>query len=455
MKIKQNNFIKELRTATSRLEEGNSLSGSELAKFVSSVADFEIEEGGPYAIAPTGGGEKADVGFNLLIAYFLSLCEVDLPKLNDFLKNRLTEESSDLLDDAELQELSEKWREIRANNEKPEVRAKTYSAEEQEVMDRIRAVAKERFADFPKEFRGFALECMERTIAGNKDKQMSLMSYYTRQSLGKKARKISDKMIAEMGLANIFFWAAFIIYDDFWDEDEAANPRVLPVANLYARHYVDFFSSLLPERTGFHDFYHKIMDNLDSANNWETLHCRAEVRGSKFIIPERLPDYGDYEFKFRPASGHIVGPVAILLQIGYKMDSVEVKNFISYFKNYLIAMQINDDSHDWEEDLRRGHLSTVVAELLKDYKEKHPNKKEIDLDAELLELKKIFWFTTISKMAQVAIKHTKRSRKALRSITAFEDTSPLERFVTITENVAKLALDEQEKTVDFLHSYHG
>ena len=57
---------------------------------------------------------------------------------------------------------------------------------------------------------------------------MSLMSFYTKEAFGKKGEKISDDIVAEMGLANIFFWTAFIIYDDFWDEDEEAQPRKLP-----------------------------------------------------------------------------------------------------------------------------------------------------------------------------------------------------------------------------------
>jgi hypothetical protein len=278
------------------------------------------------------------------------------------------------------------------------------------------------------------------------------MSYFTKQALGKKAKKISDELIAEMSLANIFFWTAFIIYDDFWDEDEAADPHILPTANLYARHYVDLFTSLFPKEKGFRAFFHDLMDKLDGANTWETMHCRAEVRGSKFIIPDQFPNYGNYEFKYRPASGHVLGPVAILVKLGYSINSPEVRNFISYFKNYLIAMQINDDSHDWEEDLNRGHISTVVAMLLEDL---NWPKKEIDLKTDLPELKKVFWFKTIARAAQTAVNHTKKSRKALRSISIFEDFSSLERLINITEKVAKDALEEQKITADFLNSYNG
>jgi hypothetical protein len=464
MKIIPKDFINSLRAAIGRLEEGEQLSGEELASLISIITTLEIAAGGPYAFKAGQDSEKteltamapgvADIGLNLLIAYFLVLSAVDLPELNEFLEERLDQATSDFLSARELNDFAARWRNRQEVETKPPVIQKQSYPEEQLIIDKILMTAEKRFSGLSGDFRNFAWQGIKKTIEGNSDRQMSLMAYYTKQALGKKAAAISDEAVAEMGLANIFFWTAFIIYDDFWDEDEAADPRILPAANLYARHYVDFFSALFPAITGFREFFHKLMDNLDGANTWETIYCRAEISGSKLIIPNRFPDYGDYEFKFRPASGHILGSVAIMVQAGYGLESPEVKNFIAYFRHYLIAMQINDDSHDWEEDLRRGHISTVVAELLKDYQEKYPDKKEIDLQDDLLELKKIFWFKTIVKMARLTVGHTEESRRMLQTVAAFENIAPLERFINITESVAKLALDEQKKSLDFLNMYN-
>jgi hypothetical protein len=462
MKIIPKDFINSLLATISRLEEGQQLSGEELAYLISVITALEIAEGGPYAFKVGQDSEQtglsagvADIGLNLLIAYFLVLSEVDLPALNEFLEERLDQATSDFLSVRELNDFAACWRNKFEIETKAPVIQGQYSRGEQSIIDKIFAAAEKRFSGLDGDFRDLAGQGIKKTIEGNSDKQMSLMAYYTKQALGDKAAIISDEAVAEMGLANIFFWTAFIIYDDFWDEDEAADPHILPTANLYARHYVDFFSALFPAGTGFREFFHELMDNLDGANTWETIYCRAEIRTSKFVIPNQLPDYGDYEFKFCPASGHILGPMAIMMQAGYGLDSPEVKNFIAYFRHYLIAMQINDDSHDWEEDLRRGHISTVVVELLKDYKEKYPDKREIDLEDDLLELKKIFWFKTIAKMARITVEHTAESRRALQAITAFENIAPLKRFIDITENVAKLALDEQKKSLDFLNMYKG
>jgi len=326
-----------------------------------------------------------------------------------------------------------------------------FNGGEKQMMDKIIKTAKERFSELDGKIRDFAMREIQRTIKGNRDKQMSLMAYYFKKALGEKGKRFPDETIAKLGLVNIFFWTAFIIYDDFWDEE--GEPKILPTANMYARNFTKFFNAILPPDSGFNDFFRGLMDKLDAANTWETVYCRAEANGSKIIIPENIPDYGNYEAAYEPASGHILGPVAMLYLLGCQKNSSEIQNLISYFRNYLIAMQINDDAHDWEEDLRRGHLSTVAVMLLKDYQEKYPGKKEIDIDKELQELQKIFWFKTIIKASETAVWHTDRSREALKAMPILEDIAPLERLIIITENVAKKALDEQKKTKDFLEAY--
>jgi hypothetical protein len=319
-------------------------------------------------------------------------------------------------------------------------------------MDMIRKKFAERFQAFSPALRERAKSTIEKTIHGNRDKQMSLMAYYTKISLGKSGETISDELVADIGLANIFFWAAFIIYDDFWDRDEAADPRLLPIANIFARHYIDFFIAL-PDDKEFRPFFHDLMDKLDGSNAWEIENCRTKVEGNIFYIPLNLPDFGDYENKYRPASGHILSSVAILTQFGKELKTEDWGNIVSYFKHYLIAMQLNDDAHDWEEDLQRGHLSTVVTLLLNDLKKSGWKKETIDLSIDLPEIKKTFWFVTMPQYVKKALSQTEASRKALGSISIIEDPEPLERIITTTENVARQAERESIDSAALLKEY--
>lgn len=419
------------------VEAEEALQGDEVALLLNELTAREVEEGGPYHNEE--GVHEIDSGLNLAIACVLFGLGVSLPKLNAYVETALAAgEHGTVYDEATFATLLACYQ--RGVKEEPTATPTTRSAEEQAMMERILAVFDQRFVSFEHEVLERARAVIEKTIRGNSDQQMSLMAYFTRAALKEGEEAIPDETIALMGLANIFFWTAFIIYDDFWDEDEAADPKLLPIANTFARHYVDYFSNLLPEETGFRAWFESTMDALDGANAWETEYCRARVVGSTFHIPERLPEYGAYERKFLPAAGHLAGPVGLMVMQGYAIDSPEVVAFTNYARHYLIAMQLNDDAHDWEEDMARGHLSTVVALMLEDWKKTHEENSTIDLVADLPELKKLFWFTTIPRYSAQALEHSQKAEQALASLqNVFADPQPLAQFPQKTAAIAAKA----------------
>ena len=501
-------FDKDLMTnflAISALYKNDSkiLDGTALGKILNTLTNHEIQEGGPYCFPDKG----VDLGVNIAIAYFLSLNKVELPALNHLIDQAIdnknfsnsycpnpylliylvskfyngpkkgtlisllhnlppTNSLDSLLVLKALKELGESIN----NLPKPDHSStyqitlylnllnkgdkQTIDRPEDFVMNKIIIEAKNRFKNLTPDLKKIALDEIARTIDKNKDGQMSLIAHYFKTALGKTGDLLNDELIAKAGLANIFFWTAFIIYDDFWDEDEKASPSILPCANLFARHYTDFYNNILPEQPEFRIFFHNLMDKLDAANTWETLYCRTKVIGSKFIIPKALPDYGNYDFKFQPASGQILGPLALLIKAGFKLDSKEAKDLINYFKNYLIAMQINDDAHDLIEDMERGHLSTVVVMLIKDWQVKYPDKPEIDLIKDLEKVQQLFWFKTMPIACQTARRYTQESRAALKNMTFLENPAPLAHFIDITESVAEEALTEYQKSLDLLKEFN-
>ncbi len=450
--MQHNQFIDNLIL---NLKSGESIGGIKLAQIVKRLTEMEVDEGGPYSLEPKQGA--TDVGLNLAIACFLALQDIRLPKLDDFLEKRLsniTEPFGSAIEDKTVRSLIDKYQTLvgSVDKEEPIKQPIAYDDNEQRIMNMIRKKFDERFQAFSPTLRERAKSAIEKTIHGNRDKQMSLMAYYTKISLGKSGESIPDEMVADIGLANIFFWTAFIIYDDFWDRDEAADPRLLPIANIFARHYIDFFIAL-PDDKEFRPFFHDLMDKLDGSNAWEVENCRAKVEGSIFHIPATLPDFGDYENKYRPASGHILSSVAVLTQFGKELKTEDWGNIVSYFKHYLVAMQLNDDAHDWEEDLQRGHLSTVVTILLNDLKNSSWKKQTIDLSTDLPEIRKIFWFTTMPQYVKIVLAQTDTSRKALRSISIIKEPDLLERIITTTENVARQAERESVDSGALLKEY--
>lgn len=455
--MQHNQFTNDLLEFISSMESGESVGGIKLARTIKRLTEMEIDEGGPYSFEPKQGAN--DVGLNLVIACFLALQDIRLPKLDAFIEKKIsdTSESFDsVIDGKTIRGLIGKYQALIRNVDKEELAEHpiTYDENEQRIMAMIRKKLNDRFANFSPGLRERAKSAIEKTIRGNRDKQMSLMAYYTKVSLGKSGEGIPDELVADIGLANIFFWTAFIIYDDFWDRDEAADPHLLPIANIFARHYIDFFIAL-PDDKEFRPFFHDLMDKLDGSNAWEVENCRAKVEENIFYIPDNLPNFGDYENKYRPASGHILSSVAILTQFGKELKAEDWGNIILYFKHYLIAMQLNDDAHDWEEDLQRGHLSTMVTILLDDLKQSGWKKQTIDLSTDLPEIKKTFWFVTMPQYVKKVLSQTEASRKALRAISIIEDPASLEGIITTTENVARQAERESIDSSALLKEYAG
>lgn len=449
-------LLTELLISLSLERDAVMTDGAALARILLKLAEHEIETGGPYAATPGGGIEDADLGLNLAAAVYLGMHDVRLPNLDAFIDARLASgtPTSALLDQETLDGLIARDRELResAVYAAPADTKLQYDAHEASILEAIRRAARDRFRNLPDAFTENALAVIERTMRGNPDKQMSLMPLFMRDALGAKGEQLTDERLADFGLANVFFWTAFIIYDDFWDEDEAAEPKLLPVANLFARHYTQFFGSAFPPDAGFTTFFHDLMDKLDTANEWEMLSCRLVRKGNVVVLPDALPEYGDFMIKFHPAAGHVLGPVAMLVELGYALDSNEVSALIEYFKQYLVAMQLNDDAHDWKEDLARGHISTAVALLLAVWKGRYPDRPAIDLESDMPELERLFWFYVLTPLCESVLACTKRSREALQSLDFIENAAPLERFIMQNERIAQEALDEQKRSVAFLET---
>lgn len=417
--------------------------GAHLARLAQEIAAREIVPGGPYASVPGG---KEDLGTNLAVSLFLARQGIHLPNVDAFIAHAL--KHGPMLRDSDLNDLIARYTELERDAVS---NFETSTPDEVAIHSQILDLAHARLNDLPAGFSKDALRVIDRTIAGNPDKQMSLMAYYIRQALGSKGASISDRHVAELGLANVFFWTAFIIYDDFWDEDEAAEPRLLPVANLFARHYTDYFANLEPGReVAFRSFFHTTMDALDAANRWEMEYCRLSRVGNVITIPEELPAYGDFSMKFHPAAGHVLGPVALLLEAGCTLDSSDTEALKDYFAHYLIAMQLNDDAHDWKEDLARGHISTAVFLLLSVWKERYPEEQTIDVISDQDRLEELFWFDTLVPLCKLVLDRTQRSREALASVSVIEDPGPLEAFITRNERIAEKALREQRGSAAFL-----
>ncbi len=324
---------------------------------------------------------------------------------------------------------------------------------QQEIYKKVIEKAKNKCLLFDTDLKKQAIKALETTLKINKDKQIVLLPFVFKTALGQNTQSITDQMLVQLGLANLYGWTAYTIYDDFLDDE--GDPKLLSTANAFLRHLTIIFNNVLSPQSGFPDFFHQIMDTLDSANTWEVANCR--IKNKKLPIRNlKLPDFGDFSVVSHKSLGHALGPLAILFSLGHNTQSPNVKNLIKFFKFFLTAKQLNDDVHDWEQDISKGHISSVNALVLKKYQQVAPTG-QLDIATIpniITDLQKIFWYETIPEICQDILKYINLAKKSLQNIPLITNKSVLEKLLEPIKHSAEQALDKRAETLKFLKAYN-
>ncbi len=302
------------------------------------------------------------------------------------------------------------------------------------ILDKVRI----RFRESGETVQVTALDIVERIVKSDTDKQIALLPYYFGRALVNPPRVISSDLLIALGAASMHGWIAYTIYDKFLDG--TSDRKTLPVAMISLRESYGVLSHLLPMETGFPKFSRKLFTMMDEANAWEISTCRFDPPKEIGVVP----DFGDLSKLADRSIGHALGPLAILFVLGYREESREVRLTMCFFKHYLIARQLDDDAHDWEEDFQAGRMTWVVARLLEDCKIKSPTVEQ---------LRTVFWNQTIIAVSNEMLERVAKSRKHLIDMPFLTTTKTFERMLGAIEKSALTSLKEHREILQFLSVY--
>lgn len=262
------------------------------------------------------------------------------------------------------------------------------------------------------------------------------------------ANKVDLSLCIRLGAANIYGWLAYTIYDDFLDNE--GKVPLLPVANLALRELTDELGQALPKKSGFPVLFREVLDRLEAANHWEVTTCRFSYHPTTLISELPQPIFGDLHQLAKRSLGHALSSAAILVAAGYPITSPEVTGILTFFTHYLIARQLNDDAHDWEEDIRKGRLNAVSALLLE---QARPHLGGQSLEQAMNQLRLHFWETTIQEIGEIIFTHLEAATSALKSNPAIADPDPLLRILAPIHSATTKAVTEQRRTMEFIETY--
>lgn len=307
-------------------------------------------------------------------------------------------------------------------------------------------IAAKEYAGLAAELKSESLAALKRIVEGSNGREIVGLSAAFNASLAKPLTK-ADHLLERLSLANLYGWLAYTVYDDFLDDE--GNPRLLPVANVAHRKSLQAFSEALPENTAFQAAVRQVFDIIDGANAWELMHCRA-VSSKGFLHIGSLPQYGGRLKLAERSLGHALPPLAVLTAAGYGVDSLPSRAIRQALTHYLIARQLNDDAHDWQEDVSRGHITFVVGHILRAVQ---PAPGSYRLAELLPRMQEQFWHQSLPDICRIMTSHVHRSRRALRQSGVLRPDNAMARLLDELEASIRETMQTHASSESFLRAY--
>jgi hypothetical protein len=309
----------------------------------------------------------------------------------------------------------------------------------------ITAEAAASVAALPAELRNAAGPVLTRMVRGDINHEVILLPHFFAQSL-KTLPRVPLAKFRQLGLANLYGWTAYTLYDDILD---GSDPRLLPLASATLRWSLTAFSSAVPN-AAYQKFVQETFTVIDNANAWEMLHCRFGVANGKVTIGP-LPRFGKLDKLAERSLGHALTPLGILALQGIMPDDPRAAALLQALKHYLAARQIGDDMRDWQEDLHAGQCSYVVAALLAACR---IPKGEQQLDKLVPILQREAWEHTMGHIGQTVHKQLARARSCLKRSGLVLAGSPVAHLLDDLEESTQRTMAQHDDAQAFLQSYN-
>ncbi|HEX8763172.1 MAG TPA: hypothetical protein VF733_05450 [Candidatus Saccharimonadales bacterium] len=277
--------------------------------------------------------------------------------------------------------------------------------------------------------------------------EVRLLPTFFAQSLVRPPRVATADFCRWLGVANVFAWIAYTIYDDFFDDE--GDPVLLPGANVSVRLAQRLYWRALPDPGEYNRLIAYAFDRVDAANAWEINNLRQKVSDGCLRIDE-IPDMTDLTYIADRAYFHALGPMVLMTQIDGDRDKAAEAQVSGAFCDYLIARQLDDDLRDWRKDLQRGHITPVTAAILRALGGKRGEFRFVEL---LPRAELAFWQEALPEICDLALMHIARSREAMAKTGLFKRSHKIGMLQSYIENSMHDAMAAREQGQEFLRTF--
>jgi hypothetical protein len=276
---------------------------------------------------------------------------------------------------------------------------------------------------------------------------LELQAIFTR--LG---RAMQKEMFEQLMLAALYGWIAYSVYDDLLDGE--AVSALLPPANLFLSKSSTIYGSLAARHSSarLRDFFAEQMAATASAEVEEIGERSMDGPAASSWMPQIIFSSEHYYRSASRSAGYLIAPLSQMLIAGYPPHTPEFDGAEAILTHYLIGRQIHDDAHDWEDDLARGHITGVLALLLKNYRERYPAKPPRSMQDALGTLRELFWMETIEGVDALIRAHIASARQARSSVGIFNEAF-MEIELSALEEHSLTSVAERNRIAAFLSCF--
>ncbi len=324
----------------------------------------------------------------------------------------------------------------------------TVQLHSQRVYDVVVAQARTHCRTFSEPLRSDCLAAIDKVCQASVGQEIVLFAFSLERSL-KHAGTLPQETLVQLGLANLYNWIAYTIYDDLLDDE--GTLALLPVANVALRASYRAFCGATDTANQFAATVGETFDRLDGANAWELQHCRFKVEGERITL-DVLPHFGSRLVLAERAFSHALPPLGVIVASGVDLQSPAGRALWHALQHYLIARQLNDDLHDWEEDVRRGHISYVVAEILATLKLR---THTIAFDVLLPQMRQVFWYDTLDQVCKNLTHHTTLARRYAKRSGILQPDNNIAQLTGKLDALVRHNKQQQAQVSSFLQAYGG
>lgn len=253
---------------------------------------------------------------------------------------------------------------------------------------------------------------------------------------------INPDLVEESDLLSFLGWSVYSLLDDVIDTETPVETAVIvQTLNRYLEGKIYRIAQIL-DKPEFLDYAHRVLNQVDAATYQEKMLMSFPPKTQTI----RLKKYTRFPKPSEKSIAHVLAPIGVMMDLGYQLEGQEIQQLIQFFTHFLNAKQMNDDAHDWEDDLGLGILNSASIDLVK-YSNGKINR------GNALQNYQTFWYQVMPKFERKILQELSHAEKIIQQMTFIDTPDFLKRLLTPLKKATQEASHQRKITTEFLANY--